>query len=339
MANADLPLAVGPANRTAPAWRWIGDAFLSVKELWPHVMTQKSVLTLVADHTAQSSIRNIADDARKTLIDAAANCAPLDWLEEDRAVDIAFERLERDLAKNSLRNAGLLENIDFCLQPADFRRKKLFLADMDSTIITVECIDELADFAGFREEVSAITEQAMNGELDFNEAFRARVAMLKGLREEILQQVFDERVTLTAGARTLVQTMRSNGTYTALVSGGFTFFTSRVRETVGFHMDMSNELLFEEGALTGVAAEPSLNTAAKLNTLESLRHEYSLRREETAAIGDGANDIPMIEAAGLGVAFHAKEKAAAAADATIRFGDLTTLLYYQGYRRSEFAEA
>ncbi|MDF2368948.1 phosphoserine phosphatase SerB [Sneathiella sp.] len=302
------------------------------------MMTQKSVLTLVADHTAQSSIRNIADAARETLIEAGADCAQPDWLSEDRAVDIAFDGLARDAAQDGFAKAGLLETIDFCLQPAEFRRKKLFLADMDSTIITVECIDELADFAGFRAEVSAITERAMNGELDFNEAFRARVAMLKGLREEILQQVFDERVTLTPGARTLVQTMRSTGTYTALVSGGFTFFTSRVRETVGFHMDMSNELLFEDGALTGVAAEPILNSAAKLNTLESLRHEYSLRREETAAIGDGANDIPMIEAAGLGVAFHAKAKAAAAADATIRFGDLTTLLYYQGYRQSEFGE-
>ncbi|MCC3305518.1 phosphoserine phosphatase SerB [Sneathiella sp. HT1-7] len=302
-------------------------------------MTQKSVLTLVADHTAQSSIRNIADIARKTLIDAGANCAATDWLKEDHAVDIAFDELERNVAEESLKNAGLLETVDFCLQPGEFRRKKLFLADMDSTIITVECIDELADFAGFREEVSEITEQAMNGELDFNEAFRARVAMLKGLREDILQQVFDERVTLTPGTRTLVQTMRSNGTYTALVSGGFTFFTGRVRDLVGFHMDMSNKLLFENGALTGVAVEPILNSAAKLNTLESLRHEYSLRREETAAIGDGANDIPMIEAAGLGVAYHAKAKAAAAADATIRFGDLTTLLYYQGYRQSEFVQA
>lgn len=302
-------------------------------------MTQKSVLTLVADHTAQETIRNIADRARRTLIDAGAECAPPDWLAEDRAVDIAFDGVEKEKAQERLSVAGLLDTVDFCLQPLEFRRKKLFLADMDSTIITVECIDELADFAGFREEVSAITERAMNGELDFNEAFRARVGMLKGLREEVLQQVFDERVTLTPGACTLVQTMRANGTYTALVSGGFTFFTGRVREVVGFHMDMSNELQFADGALTGVAAEPILNSSAKLNTLESLRNEYSLRREETAAIGDGANDIPMIEAAGLGVAYHAKEKAAAAADATIRFGDLTTLLYYQGYRQSEFVQA
>ena len=298
-------------------------------------MTQTTVLTLVADHTAQASIRNIADAIRAELTAAGADCAPVDWL-SGHACDIAFGSLERARAQKTLVASGQLDWIDYCLQPATDRRKKLFLADMDSTIITIECIDELADFAGFREEVSAITERAMNGELDFNEAFRARVAMLKGLREEVLQQVFDERVRLTPGARTLVQTMRGNGVYTALVSGGFTFFTSRVRDVVGFHMDMSNQLLFDNGALTGVAAEPILNSSAKLNTLEALRHEKSLKREETLAIGDGANDIPMIEAAGLGVAYHAKAKAATAADATIRFGDLTTLLYYQGYRESEF---
>ncbi|MCF8466441.1 MAG: phosphoserine phosphatase SerB [Sneathiella sp.] len=298
-------------------------------------MAQTTVLTLVADHTAQASIRNIAEAVRAELTAAGADCGPVDWL-ADHACDIVFGSLGLARAQKILVASGQLDWIDYCLQPAADRRKKLFLADMDSTIITIECIDELADFAGFREEVSAITERAMNGELDFNEAFRARVAMLKGLREEVLQQVFDERVRLTPGAATLVQTMRKYGVYTALVSGGFTFFTSRVRDVAGFHMDMSNELLFENGALTGVAAEPILNSSAKLNTLEALRHEKSLKREETLAIGDGANDIPMIEAAGLGVAYHAKAKAAAAADATIRFGDLTTLLYYQGYRENEF---
>jgi len=300
-------------------------------------MTKKLVLTLVADHTAQASIRNIADDARRALISAGAKCAALDWLSEDRAVDIALDNLDIEAIETQLQEGGFLNKADYCLQPAEARRKRLFLADMDSTIITIECIDELADFAGFREEVSAITEKAMNGELDFNDAFRARVAMLKGLREEVLQQVFEERVKLTPGARTLVQTMRKNGTYTALVSGGFTFFTNRVRDAVGFHMDMSNELLFEEEALTGIAAEPILNSSAKLKTLETLMQELNIDRAETLAVGDGANDIPMIEAAGLGVAYHAKEKAAAAADATIRFGDLTTLLYYQGYRDSNFA--
>ncbi len=264
--------------------------------------------------------------------------AAADWLKEDHAVDIVFGGLPLATAETALQAAGVPAGVDYCLQHSADRRKKLFLADMDSTMITIECIDELADFAGLKAEVSAITERAMNGELDFNDAFRARVAMLKGLREDILQRVFEERVVMTAGARTLVQTMRANGVYTALVSGGFTFFTSRVRTALGFHMDMSNELLFENGALTGVAAEPILNSAAKLATLERLMTEKDIPRSLTAAIGDGANDIPMIEAAGLGVAFHAKEKAAKAADANIRHGDLTTLLYYQGYRHSEFID-
>ncbi|WP_340149365.1 phosphoserine phosphatase SerB [uncultured Sneathiella sp.] len=302
-------------------------------------MAETSVLTLVADHTAGASIRNIMDAAVRELTDAGATCAEPDWLSEGRAVDIAFSGPWREEAEARLSASGLLDKIDYCLQPTLHRKKKLFLADMDSTMITVECIDELADFAGFREEVSAITERAMNGELDFNDAFRARVAMLKGLPEPVLQQVFDERVRLTRGARTLVQTMRAGGVYTALVSGGFTFFTSRVRDQAGFHMDMSNKLLFENGALTGIAAEPILNSGAKLATLERLMTEKKIERAETLAIGDGANDIPMIEAAGLGVAYHAKQAAVAAADAAIRFGDLTTLLYYQGYRDSDFVSA
>ena len=302
-------------------------------------MAQTSVLTLVTDHTAGASIRNIAEAAARELTEAGAACAEPDWLSEDRAVDIAFTGPWLEEAEARLSASGLLDMIDYCLQPTAHRKKKLFLADMDSTMITVECIDELADFAGFRKEVSAITEQAMNGELDFNDAFRARVAMLKGLREPVLQQVFDERVRLTPGAWTLVQTMRANGVYTALVSGGFTFFTNRVRDQVGFHMDMSNELLFENGSLTGIAAEPILNSSAKLATLKQLMTEKNIDRAKTLAIGDGANDIPMIEAAGLGVAYHAKQAAIAAADAAIRFGDLTTLLYYQGYRDSDFVAA
>ncbi|GLQ06424.1 phosphoserine phosphatase SerB [Sneathiella chinensis] len=253
------------------------------------------------------------------------------WLREGVAADLIF-----DGTVQPENLSDILNDVDYCLQPTLHRRKKLLLADMDSTIITVECIDELADYAGVKDKVSAITEQAMRGELDFNEAFRARVAMLKGLEESVLQRTFDERVTLTPGARTLIQTLRQNGAYTALVSGGFTFFTSRVRDSVGFHMHESNELLFENGRLTGEAAEPILNSAAKLDNLNRLIAELGIDRQQSVAIGDGANDIPMIEAAGLGVAFHAKPKANEAADATIRFGDLTTLLYYQGYTYTEF---
>lgn len=255
------------------------------------------------------------------------------WLKPHIAVDFTFTGTVEISALEELITA-----CDFCLQPATDRRKKLLLADMDSTIITVECIDELADFAGLKNEVSAITEKAMRGELDFNDAFKSRVAMLTGLHEDVLEKTFAERVKLTGGARTLIQTMKKNGAYSALVSGGFTYFTSRVRALTGFDMDDANKLLFEDGKLTGKAIEPILNSQAKLDNLNRLKAELKLERTQITAIGDGANDIPMIEAAGLGVAFHAKPAAEAAASATIRYGDLTTLLYYQGYKASEFVE-
>ncbi len=291
----------------------------------------RQVLTLVANPDADRPFSSIVNAIEASLRETGISGLNRDLLEENTACDLFFTgELPTEMP------AQLLPDTDYCLQPAENRRKKLLLADMDSTMITVECIDELADFAGLREEVSSITEQAMRGELDFDDAFKARVAMLKGLKEEVLQQTFDERVLLTGGARTLIQTMKAHGAYTALVSGGFTFFTSRVRELTGFDMDDSNELLFEDGMLTGKAVEPILNSMAKLENLQRLLSEKGLQREESAAIGDGANDIPMIEAAGLGIAFHAKPAAVNAADAAIRFGDLTTLLYYQGYRKTDF---
>jgi len=291
----------------------------------------KSVLTLVANPEDQSSFSSMIAAAEARLQEHGITQIEKNWLSENKAVDLSFEG---DGPKLSL--SVTLENVDWCLQPADMRRKKLLLADMDSTIITVECIDELADYAGIKDKVSEITEKAMRGELDFDQAFKSRVAMLKGLREEVLEQTFNERVSLMPGARTLIQTMKANGAYSALVSGGFTYFTGRVRELVGFDMDDANELLFENGALTGNAAEPILNSSAKLANLNRLIDEKEIDRMQSVAIGDGANDIPMIEAAGLGVAYHAKPKAQAAADATIRHSDLTTLLYYQGYEDSDF---
>lgn len=294
-----------------------------------------TVLTLVADPNNVSPFSTIVDAAAARLRELGSEITRTDWLNADVACDLYFDG-PADLNTLCKALSTTLSKVDYCLQPVQYRKKKLLLADMDSTIITVECIDELADFAGLKTEVSAITEKAMNGELDFDDAFRSRVAMLKGLHEEVLQQVFDERVKLMPGARTLIQTIKANGAYSALVSGGFTFFTSRVRDQVGFDMDDSNTLLFVDGELTGKAAEPILNSQAKLNNLNRLINELKVSREESVAIGDGANDIPMIEAAGLGISYHAKPKAAAAADAMIRYGDLTTLLYYQGYRHGEF---
>ncbi|MEZ5816644.1 MAG: phosphoserine phosphatase SerB [Hyphomicrobiaceae bacterium] len=231
--------------------------------------------------------------------------------------------------------------IDVNLVPADLatRRKRLLIADMDSTIIGQECIDEMGDVLGIKSRIAAITERAMRGELDFEGALRERMALLKGLTEADLHAIFEDRISLTPGARTLVQTMRSNGAYTALVSGGFTFFTSRVAAAVGFDINRANVLEFTDGHLSGRVLEPILGREAKLAALNEFAGARKLDAALTLAVGDGANDLAMIGAAGLGVAFRAKPVVAAEADAGITHGDLTALLYLQGYRREEFLSA
>ncbi len=229
--------------------------------------------------------------------------------------------------------------IDVVAQGTDHRRKRILIADMDSTIIEQECIDELAEFAGKRAEISAITERAMRGELDFEAALKERVAMLKGLPEKVLQETFETRITLTPGARALVQTMNRAGAVTALVSGGFTFFTSRVAAACGFQIHQANELIVENGVLTGEVHEPVLGRAAKQEALTRIAAEHDIALAETLAVGDGANDLAMLEKAGLGVAFRAKPAVAKAADASILHGDLTALLFLQGYADSEFTSA
>ena len=206
-------------------------------------------------------------------------------------------------------------------------------------MIGQECIDELADFAGLKAHVAAITERAMRGEIEFEPALRERVALLKGLPVGVVDEVLAKRITLTPGGRELVATMRAHGAYTCLVSGGFTLFTSAVAAMIGFQENRANELLVADGKLTGEVAEPILGRAAKLATLIELREAFDLDDIDTLAVGDGANDLGMIEAAGLGVAYHAKPAVAAAAAARIDHGDLTALLYAQGYRRDEFVEA
>lgn len=227
---------------------------------------------------------------------------------------------------------------DINLAALDRRRKKLLIADMDSTIIEQECIDELADFAGKRAEISAITERAMRGELDFEAALKERVAMLKGLPESVLQETYEKRITLTPGAKTLIATMNAAGATTALISGGFTVFTDRVAKAAGFRSAQANTLEIENGALTGRVTEPILGRAAKQNALLRIAGENKIDLEETMAVGDGANDLAMLERAGLGVAFRAKPAVAELADARIEHGDLTALLYLQGIPQAEFVE-
>jgi len=218
--------------------------------------------------------------------------------------------------------------VDTCVQAAAGRRKRLLVADMDSTIINVECLDELADFAGLKAEISAITERAMRGELAFEGALRERVGMLKGLATTALQQAYDERVRLNPGARTLIRTMAANGARCVLVSGGFTFFTSRVAEACGFHDNRANTLLEADGALTGQVGDPILGKEAKLAALQEEAAALGVPLSATLAVGDGANDLAMIEASGLGVAYRAKPIVAAQAHAKVDHADLTALLYF-----------
>lgn len=228
--------------------------------------------------------------------------------------------------------------VDFAVQPAEGRKKTLFVADMDSTIIGCECLDELADFAGVKDKVAAITERAMRGEIGFEGALRERVAMLKGLDNSALQRCYDERVKLNPGARTLVQTLRAHGVRCVLVSGGFTFFTGRVAAAAGFHADRANRFVEEGGRLAGAVHEPILGREAKLAALREESARLGIDPSCAIAIGDGANDLAMIEEAGLGVAYRAKPVVAAQADCRIDHADLTALLYFQGYAAEEFAQ-
>lgn len=251
----------------------------------------------------------------------------------DIMIDSPFRVLIRERAEGAL--AG--RRVDFCVQPAEGRRKRLLIADMDSTIINVECLDELADFAGVKEAVSAITERAMAGELAFEGALRERVAMLKGLKLDALQRCYDERVRLNPGAETLVKTMAAHGARCVLVSGGFTFFTGRVATAAGFHANRANTLTEDGALLAGLVGEPILGREAKLTALNEEVAALGVTPAEALAVGDGANDLAMIEAAGLGVAYRAKPVVAAQADARVDHADLTALLYFQGYRREEFS--
>ena len=224
---------------------------------------------------------------------------------------------------------------DICIQSHQSRKKKLLICDMDSTLIGQECIDELADFAGVKDRVSAITERAMRGEIDFEGALTERVSLLKDLDISVLQKCFEDRITLNEGARTLCQTMKANGAKTVIVSGGFTFFTGRVAEACGFDSHQANTLIEDNMKLTGTVGMPILGREAKLEAMNAHSAEFG-GASQAIAIGDGANDLAMITAAGLGIAFYAKPVVAAQAHCAINHTDLTTALYFQGYREDEF---
>ena len=280
----------------------------------------------VLDHPLLARASEIARAAR------VAVGAP-DWLAQGEAVDLPLAGGAADPALADAIRAELA--IDAAILPAAGRRKKLLIADMDSTIVTAETLDELAAHAGLGERVAEITRRAMEGKLDFPSALRERVGMLKGLAVAAMSETA-AGIALTGGARQLVQTMRAHGAFTILVSGGFRFFTGLIRDRVGFHEDVANDLVIADGKLTGAVTEPIVGREAKLDTLLRLIAERRLEARETLAVGDGANDLAMIQAAGMGVAFHAKPIVAEAAHVRVDRGDLTALLYLQGYRKAEF---
>ncbi|HTI85838.1 MAG TPA: phosphoserine phosphatase SerB [Alphaproteobacteria bacterium] len=289
------------------------------------------VLSLIA-----ASGGTLANSTAELAADEAARAAPIAapvWLAPSRACDIAFDGDPEAVAKRA--HAALDDQpVDVNVVPAEGRRKKMLVADMESTIIENEMLDELADFVGARDRVADITRRAMNGELDFAAAVRERVVLLRGLPESVLNAAM-QRVRIMPGAPQLVATMRAHGAYTALVSGGFTWFTGRIKERLGFDTHQANELVVLGGHLMGRVAEPILGREAKEAALRKLAGNRGLTPEDAVTVGDGANDLPMLKAAGLGVAFHAKPAVAAAAKIRIIHGDLRSLLYLQGYRDDE----
>lgn len=255
-------------------------------------------------------------------------------LEPGKAADLFFSGDAR-AARAALAD---WEGIDSIVQPVAQREKKLIIADMDSTMITIECIDELADYAGIKPQIAEVTERAMRGELDFAAALNARVALLKGLDEAMIERCRAERVQIMPGAKALVRTMAARGAHSVLVSGGFTRFAEPVAREIGFAAVVANVLDISGGALAGTVRPPIVDSARKRAELEAALAAHGLPREGAMAVGDGANDIPMIEAAGLGIAYHAKEKTRAAADGEVRWGDLSVLLYAQGIARKDWVQ-
>lgn len=286
--------------------------------------------TLVAAETLKGGDISSSTDR---LVAAGARFIAQEWVEADKAVDLNFTG---DPARVRQVLEASIPGIDIIVQVTAQRRRRLIIADMDSTMITVECIDELADYAGIKAEIEVVTEAAMRGELDFEGALRSRVALLKGLSESAIADCLAERVKIMPGACELIRTVRAAGGFAVLVSGGFTRFADPVGAEIGFDRVIANRLGISDGVLDGSVGSPIIGAQSKAEALAIAMAERGLTVEDTLAVGDGANDIPMIEAAGLGVAYHAKPKTQAAASAAILYGDLSVLLYAMGFPESEW---
>lgn len=289
----------------------------------------QSILVLIAAPDSGAIDRDLAARVGRQL------GAEARWLAASEAVEFSVSA-----PVNEAHIRTMLEHrpVDIAVVGTQGRRKRLLLADMDSTMIAQECIDELGILAGVGDRISDITARAMRGELDFESALKERVGLMRGLSRHALATVLSDRITFTPGGRALVQTMRAHGAYTALVSGGFVEFTGFVTERLGFHEHRANEFVWHEESLTGDVREPILGRDAKVSALQEMSSRLGLTPSDAIAVGDGANDIPMLMAAGMGVALHAKPKVREAAPIRIDHGDLTALLYLQGYRREDFVE-
>jgi len=295
-------------------------------------------LSLVATLIANPAKASLAS-ALGIKASSAVNATGLYWLADNIACDIPLPSgISSEEAEALLRDTLDGAPVDVVVQEQERRRKKILIADMDSTMIQQECIDELAEEAGLREHVAAITARAMNGEIAFEPALRERVALLKGLPLSVIDKVISTRITLMPGGPELVRTMRKHGAYTALVSGGFTSFTHRIAEMIGFNEERANRLIDDGMHLTGLVTEPILGREAKVEKLMEIADRLGLTPDDAIAVGDGANDLGMIQLAGTGVALHAKPAVAAQARMRVDHGDLTALLYIQGYRKTDFVQ-
>ncbi|MDA0782762.1 MAG: phosphoserine phosphatase SerB [Rickettsiales bacterium] len=296
----------------------------------------QNVVTLITNYPKQKLDEAIINKAFISLEKKGGKIINLSWLAENEACDILFDELDVDTARNIL--ADKLEGIevDYIVGENNNRRKKLLISDMDSTIIQQECIDEVADKLGMKDKIAAITQKTMNGELDFSDSLRRRVSLLKDLDESKLQEVYENHITPMPGAKELLATMKANGSYCLLVSGGFTFFTDKIQNLLGFDDNRANVLEIKNGKLTGKVIEPVLDAGSKLDALNKIVNKLNIKHDDVIAVGDGANDLPMLQNAGLGIATHAKPHVRQQVRHNIIYTDLKALLYIQGYTKDEF---